>query len=151
MKKKFSTRTHSFQFHQITPDDTTKIMLNYVIKKTSMLKSYIVHLRDSLTDCINNSIDDCKFSSFLKMADVIPCIKKNDPTDKSNYYPISILPAFTKVFETILYEQILIFIERRFDKLLCGFRRGYSTQHAFFCYLISGIIVLIMKVLLDQY
>ncbi|XP_065645367.1 uncharacterized protein LOC136075859 [Hydra vulgaris] len=66
------------------------------------------------------------------MANAIPCFKKNDPTDKSNYRPISIVPVFSTVFETILYEQILIFIEPRFDKLLCGFRRCYNTQHALF-------------------
>ncbi|XP_065664677.1 uncharacterized protein LOC136086312 [Hydra vulgaris] len=63
--------------------------------------------KDSLTDCINNSILDGTFPSSLKMADVLPCLKKNKPTDKANYRPI----------------------KPKFDKLLCGFRRGYSTQH----------------------
>ncbi|XP_047137455.1 uncharacterized protein LOC124813957 [Hydra vulgaris] len=56
-------------------------------------------LGDSLSDCINNSILDGTFPSFLKMADVLPCLKKNDPTDKANYRPISILPALSKWHE----------------------------------------------------
>ncbi|XP_065658264.1 uncharacterized protein LOC136082769 [Hydra vulgaris] len=80
--------------------------------------------RDSFTDCINNSILDGTFPSFLKMAEVLPCLKKNDPTDKANYHPISILPALSEVFEMIVYEQTLLFMEPKFDKLLCGFRRG---------------------------
>ncbi|XP_047144598.1 uncharacterized protein LOC124818117 [Hydra vulgaris] len=63
------------------------------------------------------------------MADVSPCLKKNDPTNKANHRLISILSVLAKVFEMIVYEQILLFMEPKFDKLLCGFRRGYSTQH----------------------
>nr|XP_012560349.1 uncharacterized protein LOC105846301 [Hydra vulgaris] len=66
------------------------------------------------------------------MVDVIPCFKKNDPTDKCNFCPISILPVFSKVFEIVIYEQIRVFIEPSFNKLLCGFWRGYSAQHALF-------------------
>ncbi|XP_065654499.1 uncharacterized protein LOC136081135 [Hydra vulgaris] len=60
---------------------------------------------------------------------IILSLEKNDPTDKSNYSPISILPALSKAFETILNEQILIFIEPRFDKLLCGFRKAIQKNY----------------------
>ncbi|XP_047141007.1 uncharacterized protein LOC124816047 [Hydra vulgaris] len=63
------------------------------------------------------------------MADVLPCLKKNDPTDKANYRAINILTALSKVFELIVYELILLFMKPKFEKILCGFRRGYSTQH----------------------
>ncbi|XP_065664625.1 uncharacterized protein LOC136086265 [Hydra vulgaris] len=65
------------------------------------------------------------------MTDVISCFKKDDPTDKSNYRPISILTGLLKVFELIIFEQIRAFIEPRLN-ILCGFRRGYGTQHALF-------------------
>ncbi|XP_065667596.1 uncharacterized protein LOC136087900 [Hydra vulgaris] len=136
IKNKFKMNAHNFKFHCISPDDITKIIGSVNEKKktsgeipTFMLTSYLIYFRDSLTDCINNSILDGTFPSFLKMADVLPCLKKNDPTDKANYRPISILPALSKVFEMIVYEQILLFMEPKFDKLLCDFRRGYSTQH----------------------
>ncbi|XP_065664693.1 uncharacterized protein LOC136086327 [Hydra vulgaris] len=102
-------------------------IVTYINKTVDIL--ILGETKDSLTDCINNSILDGTFPSFLKIADVLPCLKKNDPTDKANYRRISILPALSKVFEMIVYEQILLFMEPKFDKLLCGFCRGYSTQH----------------------
>ena len=50
--------------------------------------------------------------------------------DKGNYRPISILPAISKVFERVLFSQLNGFVEPKFSKLLCGFRKGHSTQHA---------------------
>ena len=49
---------------------------------------------------------------------------------KSNYRPISILPTSAKVFEKVLFEQISTFFENIFSKILCGFRKGLSNQHA---------------------
>ena len=49
--------------------------------------------------------------------------------DKSNYRPISLLPVVSKIFERILANQLLKFLEKSFSKLLCGFRKGHSTQH----------------------
>ena len=50
--------------------------------------------------------------------------------DKVNYRPISILPAISKIFERVLFNQLNDFIEPKFSKILCGFRKGHSTQHA---------------------
>ena len=50
--------------------------------------------------------------------------------DKSNYRPISLLPTISKVFERIMANQILPYIETFLSKFLCGFRKGHSTQHA---------------------
>ena len=47
---------------------------------------------------------------------------------KKNYRPITILASESKIFERILYDQIKVFFP--FSRYLCGFREGYSTQHA---------------------
>ena len=59
----------------------------------------------------------------------MPVHKKGSTTDKSNYRPISLLPTFSKVYERIIFNQLLKIIETKLSKYLCGFRRGYSTQH----------------------
>ena len=97
---------------------------------THILKDFESVYIKSLTDCINNCILTYDFPDFLKVADITPCFKKGDPTDKSNYRPISILPAISKIYEKILFKQILSFIEPKLNSLLCGFRKKYSTQHA---------------------
>ena len=48
---------------------------------------------------------------------------------KDNYRPISILPAVSKVFEKIMYDQIEIYMNTHLSDYLCGFRKGYSTQY----------------------
>ena len=70
-----------------------------------------------LTDCINNCISDRIFPTELKLASVIPVFKSGDTSCKSNYRPISILPALSKVFETLLSLQINVFFEETFSSL----------------------------------
>ena len=66
----------------------------------------------------------------MKVADVIPAFKKEDPNNKVNYQPISLLPMISKIFERVLFPQIEKFSEKILSSKLCGFRKGHSTQHA---------------------
>ena len=43
---------------------------------------------------------------------------------------ISVLPTVSKLFERIMDKQIVAFITPFLSSLLCGFRQGYSAQHA---------------------
>ena len=70
------------------------------------------------------------FPEELKVANVIPVFKKEDPNDKVDYRPISLLPIITKIFERVLFEQIEKFSEKTLSPKLCGFRKGHSTEHA---------------------
>ena len=65
------------------------------------------------------------------MADVIPIFKRNDPFEKANHRPISLLPSLSKIYEKLIYQQVSIFFENKLSSLLCGFRSRYSSQHAF--------------------
>ena len=56
--------------------------------------------------------------------------KKEDPLDKTNCKPVSILPTVSKIFERILFNQLQRFSNKFFSPLLCGLRKGYSTQYA---------------------
>ena len=58
---------------------------------------------DELTNCINKSIGTGYFPDRLKLANVTLVFKKEDPLDKSNYRPLSILPFMTKVYEKVIY------------------------------------------------
>ena len=66
----------------------------------------------------------------MKLADITPIHKAKEKTDKSNYRPVSGLPAGSKVFEKIMQKQIGVYINEYLSPYLCGYRKGYSVQHA---------------------
>ena len=51
----------------------------------------------------NFSISNSVFPNNLKEADITPVHKKGDRADKSNYRPVSILPALSKFFENCYF------------------------------------------------
>ena len=65
----------------------------------------------------------------LKYANVTPLHKKDDTTNKENYRPRSILPAISR-YERLMFHQITKYISGSLSPYLCGFRKGYSAQHA---------------------
>ncbi len=48
---------------------------------------------------------------------------------KNNYTPITILVIFSKVFETIIAEQLMEYIKSIFNEKLCAYRKKYGTEH----------------------
>ena len=87
---------------------------------------------NELTKCINKAFNENKFSDTLKLSDIVSVFKKLHPTDKTNFRPLSVLPLIPKVFEKIMYDQLYEYAETFLNKLLCGFRKAHSTQHALF-------------------
>ena len=95
-----------------------------ILQKSANICSY------EFKNCFNCSLDKGDFPESLKCATITPVFKEGDPSSVKNYRPISILPTVSKVFEKIIAEQLNPFFEDRFSTLLCGFRKGHSTQHA---------------------
>ena len=56
-------------------------------------------IAEPIRNCINSSISTGTFPDELKIADIVPVFKKEDPKDKTNYRPISLLPLISKIFE----------------------------------------------------
>ena len=114
---------------------------------------------DELTICVNCALINGKFPITLKNANVTPVNKKDDPTDKTNFRRISVLPLLSKVFELVMYDQLGKYLDTFLHKLLCGFRKAHSTQHALFKLLQrwqneldnSGLVVAILMDLSKAY
>ena len=85
-----------------------------------------------IAEIINRSIVSQIFPNEWKIAKVIPLHKKGPRNVLDNYRPISILPVVSKVYEKILYEQLIEYFNAK--KLLSdnqfGFRRFHSTASA---------------------
>ena len=54
----------------------------------------------------NKIIDSGSVPAAWKLAEIYPTFKKDDPHDKSNYRPVSILVTLDKVFEKCLARQL---------------------------------------------
>ena len=108
-------------------------MLDPTKKTSGDIRTKIVKLANKeafkeLANSINECIKQNKFPNELKIADITPIFKKEDPLDKTNYRRISILPTVSKIFERILFDQLQHFSNKFLAPLHCGFRKVYSTQ-----------------------
>ena len=82
-----------------------------------------------LTLIINTSITSGVFPSPWKASKVVPVLKRGEPTEVSNYRPVSCLPAASKVLESVVEKQLRKYIEEKniLPYEQHGFRRGRST------------------------
>ena len=94
------------------------------------MKASIESCSEVLTKLFNNTILTSNFPDKLKVADVSPIFKKDDPQKSKNYRPVSVLPVVSKVFERLLYKQMSLHVEEYLSPYLCGYRKGFSTQQA---------------------
>jgi hypothetical protein len=80
----------------------------------------------------NQSIQSGIVPDDMKIAKIIPIYKSDDKKLVSNYRPISVLPAFSKIIERLVYNRLLDFIDK--NKILSdnqyGFRKNISTSMA---------------------
>ena len=58
-----------------------------------------------------------------------PIPKVDNPVSEKDYRPVSILPSLSKIFERLVLNQILVFIEKQalLASSISGHRRGHST------------------------
>ena len=99
-------------------------------RPTKILKNCSESTVTILQNLFNKTLTDGSFPDELKLADITPIFKKDNPLDKKNYRPISVLPVVSKLFERIIHKQINAYIDNFLSPYLCGFRKGYSTQQA---------------------
>ena len=119
--------------------EEVKKVIKYLHKNKSAISSCISVkvLIDSVdtylpifTDIITNSIRNGTFPEELKLAKVTPLFKKADLFDKVTYRPVSLLSHISKVYERIIFNQIMTYFEPYFSIYLTGFRENHNTQHS---------------------
>ena len=56
---------------------------------------------------------------------------KNEPvrTTEKNYRPVSLLNAFSKIYEKIIKDQLIPHLDRSLSKFIAAYRQQYNTQH----------------------
>ena len=126
-----------FSFSISTEADIAANIKALDVKKTTTFKNIPARILAEncdiispyLTKIFNDSKTNSTFPNNLKCAEITPAHKKDETTKKDNYRPISILPSISKIFERSMFDQISLYIDDFLSPSLCGFRKGYSTQH----------------------
>ena len=76
-----------------------------------IIKLSIDFIVEPLTEIINVSLVSGCFPDTLKIAKVLPVFESGDPEKLKNYGPISILPAFSKLYEKVVYNRIYKYLQ----------------------------------------
>jgi hypothetical protein len=97
-----------------------------------LIKHCVQHIIKPLMFIFNLSLSTGTFPNLMKITKVRPIFKKGRKQDVSNYRPISILPVFSKILETIMYNRVLSFLNKHnlITSVQNGFRANKSTYTA---------------------
>ena len=87
------------------------------------------HISAPLTHIINRCIATSSFPKPWKMARISPIPKVDEPLSDADYRPVSILPTLSKVFERLVLNQLIVYINEAalLGPTVSGFRKGHST------------------------
>ena len=97
-----------------------------------LLKFLSPVLTKPLSLIINQSLVSGIFPTKLKIAKVLPFLKKDDVTLMDNYRPISLLTSISKLFEKVVFDQLYDYFQNNhlFYSSQYGFRKLHSTEFA---------------------
>ena len=79
-----------------------------------------------IADLFNCSIAEGRFSDCLKEGTVVPLHKAGDRKQCNNYRPITTLPILSKIFEKLMYNRMISFIDKH--KIIVPFQYGFRSN-----------------------
>ena len=79
---------------------------------TKLLRYLPSSTLELLTHVFNQSLSTGKYISVFKVAKVTPIFKHGNAQLVSNYRPISVLSAFSKILEKLVHKRILSFLDQ---------------------------------------
>ena len=92
------------------------------------LKTAMNYIRDPLCHICNMSLEEGIFPSKLKIANVLPLFKAEEPSQFNNYRPVSLLCILSKVFDKIMYNRVSDFLTKL--EILYEFQFGFRKKHS---------------------
>ncbi|KAK3543792.1 hypothetical protein QTP70_027265, partial [Hemibagrus guttatus] len=101
---------------------------------SAMLQTISPDLLPFITTVINGSLTSGHVPTAFKKARVIPILKKPalDPSDISNYRPVSLLSFLSKILERVVCNQLSDYLMQNnlYDPNQSGFKAAHSTETA---------------------
>lgn len=125
------TTTNEFEIHKMI-DTVTSNAIGPDGVPLKFIKLILPFVITPIAHIFNTIILTCKYPRAWKFAKILPIRKKARGCDLGNLRPISILSALSKVFEKILKNQMLEFLNSHnlLTDVQSGFRAGHNTTCA---------------------
>ena len=103
----------------------------------AVLKWCVESISEPLSCVCNMSLQEGIFPDELKIANVIPLYKCDDPKLFNNYRPVYVLPSVSKVFERIMYNRLVAYANEY--KILFSYQFGFRKLHSTYMALMTLI------------
>ena len=140
--KNYLTNRYTVKFHfQNINEEDLRAIIDKLAPKTSLgfdglstklVKEVKEPLLRPLRIIINQMLNSGIFPDKLKIAKICPVYKKDEEYLFTNYRPISLLPAISKIFEKVIFRQLYEYfqVNKLLYKSQYGFRTAHSTEFA---------------------
>nr|CAI5841160.1 unnamed protein product [Callosobruchus analis] len=127
---------NSMVYEEVTAEEISEIISTLPNRKscgsdgisTRVLKTVKDEVSVPIAALVNKSVLEGKFPKCLKIAVVIPILKKGDPTDIENYRPISLLSAISKIVEICLHKRIVRFLTQH--RCISASQNGFLSNRS---------------------
>ena len=131
----FNDKSEKFNSKPINVQDIRDALAKAKISKSFghdniscfFLKLALPYIENSLAILFNTSIETRIFPDAWKLARGIPIFKEGDKDDMSNYRPISVLPAISRLFEKLITDQLYQLMGK--NGLFSTDQSGFLRQH----------------------
>ena len=135
--KKLVKKNETFTFPKAKTEDINKIINSLNPKKATgpdsipikIIKVASKIIDSHLTNAINEDLDIDNYSDSGKIASVKPLYKKDERSKIKNYRPVSILNAFSKIYERYLHNCLTPFVNEVLSNFICAYRKSFGTNH----------------------
>ena len=133
---KFGRLSDSFTFKSVHPELVFKKPKSINVRKATgydnipgkLLRGAHLELSVPFAKLINECFIQSTFPDLLKCAELNPIYKKSDSLQKGNYRPVSVLTIISKLYESVMNDQMTEHFIEILEDLLCAYRKGHSCQ-----------------------
>ena len=131
------------KFRSINENDLIKLICKLEVGKSpghdhisvTIIKWCMPYILAPLVCIFNEFMKRGSYPGIFKLAKVTALFKGGIESEADNYRPISVLPVLNKVFEKVIHNQLVDFLDlhKVLSKQQFGFRKKHSTSHAIDC------------------
>jgi len=120
IKWKINTCPQTMFINPVSENEAEKVVKNRKRKCSSgfdgvtdfIVKKCVQFTKKPLADICSTSFASGIFPEILKIAIVKPLHKKGNTGEVQNYRPISLLSAFSKIIEKLMYSRLMSFVTK---------------------------------------